>query len=89
MKRTARQKLQENISDDKKVILIDEEAFRESLVGVTDDMRAVYDFDKMVSEYAKFYSCGLSDAREYIEDIIVSRIRKIGSRAPIIMDALI
>ena len=89
MKRTARQKLQENISDDKEVILIDEEAFKESLVGVTDDMRAVYDFDKMISEYSKYYSCGMSDAREYIEHTILSRIRKIGSRAPIIMDALI
>lgn len=86
--RTARRKLEENVSDSKDILLIEDKAFRESLVGVADG-RAVYDADKMVKEYSKYYCCSLSDAREYIEDSIVSMIRKMGAKAPIIMDALI
>lgn len=87
--RTARQKLKENISDDEGVLLIEDEAFRESLVGVTEDMRAVYDFDKMIKEYSKFYCCTLSDAKEDIKEYVVNMLWKMGSKAPIIMDALI
>lgn len=87
--RTARQKLKENISDAKDVVLIDDEAFRESLVGVTEDKRAVYDFDKMIREYAKYYFCPLSEARDYIEHNIANRLMSMGNKAPIIMDTLI
>lgn len=87
--RTARQKLKENVSDSRDVMLIDDEAFRESLVGITEDKRAVYDFDKMIMEYAKYYFCPMSEARAYIEEYIVSKLMSMGNKAPIIMDALL
>lgn len=87
--RTARQKLKENISNDKEVVLLDDEAFRESLVGVTEDMRAVYDYDKMIKEYSKYYCCTLSDAKEDIKEYVVNMLGRMGNKAPIIMDALI
>lgn len=86
--RTARRKLEENVSDSKDILLIDDKAFRESLVGVADG-RAVYDMDKMVKEYAKYYGCPLREAKNYIEETIETMLRKMGAKAPIIMDALI
>lgn len=87
--RSARQKLEENLSDIDGIVLIADEAFRESLVGVTWDMRAVYDYDKMVREYAKYYYCSLTDAKEYIEHNIVGSLPMLGDKAPIVMDTLL
>ena len=67
------QKLEDNGYDleDVEIMLVDDEAYYESLVGITDDERAVYDKDKMAEEYAAAYKCSYEEAMEYIEYNIV------------------
>lgn len=87
--RTAREKLEENVFDDEDIILIDEEAFKESLVGVSQDMRAIYDYELMAKEFSEFHGCDIFDARDYIDYNIINGLSAMGNKAPIIMDSLI
>ena len=52
--RTQKEKLEENgVMDDDIIIIDDDEAFCDALVGVSDDMRAVYDEELMVKGICK------------------------------------
>lgn len=53
------EKLENNGYDieDSDILLIDDDAYCDSLVGVTDDSRAVYDKDTMIVEFAKHHDC--------------------------------
>ena len=87
--RTARQKLQDNLMDNEEVIIIDDDAFNESLIGVSEDMREIYDYEKMAEEFAAYHGCDIVDARDYIDFNIINGLSNYGSKHPIIMDALI
>lgn len=49
------------------VILFEMQSYDKSLVGVTADRRAVYDYDMMVEEYMADNGCDAEDATEWID----------------------
>ena len=87
--RTAREKLLDNVMEPDEIVLINDEALNESLVGVSSDMRAIYDYEKMAEELAEHYGYELVDARDYIDYNIIGSLSTMGRRAPIIMDTLL
>ena len=82
--RSAEEKLRDNEIEDG-VMIIDDKAFRESLIAVTDDNRAVYDFDLMVQEFASEHELTEEEAVEYIENNIVRFLPAMGEKAPIVI----
>lgn len=42
---------------DEEIMIIDDDAYCESLIGVSSDMRAVYDRCIMIDEFAKHHEC--------------------------------
>ena len=59
-----------------------------AIVGVTDDGRVVYDFDKMVEHLMAVDGMALDEAVEFIEYNAVRALPYAGEKAPIIMFAL-
>ncbi len=49
------------------VILFDNQSYDKSLIGVTADGRAVYDYDRMVAEYMEDNGCDEMEAIEWID----------------------
>ena len=70
------------------ILLIDDDAYCDSLVGITDDYRAVYDMDLMVEEYAKHYECPPEEALEFIEYNVIRALPYYYEKAPIIFNRL-
>lgn len=67
------------------VLLFDNPSYDDALIGVTEDGRAVYDFEKMVAWLVE--NDGLDDleAVEWIEYNAIRALPYEGDRAPIIM----
>lgn len=70
-------------SDD--IILLSNYSYDEALIGVSEDGRAVYDFDKMVTWLMQEASISAEEAIEWIEYNTIRAITYMGSNAPIIM----
>ena len=87
--RTAKEKLEGNLAEPEEVMLLDDEAFNESLVGVTHDMRAVYDYELMAKEYAEHNGIDLIEAMDHIDSNIIRSLPYLGDKAPIVMDGLL
>lgn len=87
--RTAREKLEENGIVDE-VMLVDEETFKESLIGVTmlPDLRAVYSYEKMVEEVMEKYGYQEDEAADHVSYNVVRWAGYMGDNAPIIVDLL-
>ena len=87
--RTAREKLLEN-GIDEEVQLIEEDVFRESLVGVVfmPDLRAVYDYNKMIEEYVAAHGVTVEEAADYINYNLIRGFSYVGGSTPIIYDPL-
>lgn len=81
--RTAQEKLEDN-SVDEEMPLIDDEAFVESLVGMTYDGQAVYNYDIMADEYVKCHGGTKEEAMEYIDHNVIQSLHYVGERAPIV-----
>ena len=56
-----------------------------ALIGVTEDGRAVYSYDKMVEWYMRKNKCDDTDAMEWINFNTVGSLPYIGEKAPIII----
>lgn len=84
------EKLENNGYDleEAEILLIDDDAYFDSLVGITDDYRAVYDMDTMVEEYAKAYNCSMEEALEFIEYNVIRALPYYYEKAPIIFNRL-
>ena len=89
-KRTLIEKLEDNGIDVEEMdsVMIDDEAFVESVVGVTPDGRLVYDAEKMMEELMEVHGCSAEDAREHIEFNIFRSLPYIQGNAPIVYDPL-
>lgn len=87
--RTAREKLLDNGIDDE-VQLIEEDVFKESLVGVVyaPGLRAVYDYSKMIEEYVQAKGCTAEEAADYISYNLIRGFSYMGGDTPIIYDPL-
>lgn len=64
------------------VLLID--YFDASLVGITTDGRAVYDYERMIDEYMEDYGCSLEDALDWIHYNTLGSLPYCGDAAPVI-----
>lgn len=86
---TAREKLQE-ASIDEEVLLLDEELYVDSFVGVVmlPGLRAVYDFNKMVEELVQRKGLSYEEAADYVSYNEVRGCGYLGDKAPIIFDPL-
>lgn len=87
---TGREKLQEFSIDDSEIVLLDEDLYVESLVGVVmlPGIRAVYNYDIMCKEYAERYDCTYDEAMDYISYDVIRWCEAMGETAPIIFDPL-
>ena len=67
------------------VMILENYSYDDALVGVTDDGRAVYDFEKMVAWLMETEDMDEIEAVEWIEYNTIRALPYAGDRAPIIM----
>lgn len=83
IRKDIRQELKEKEFDD--TLLFDNPSFDDSIVGYTEDGRAVYDYDMMVEELAKEDGISFIDAQEFIDYNTIRALPYAGEKAPIIV----
>ena len=64
------------------------ESYDDALIGVSEDGRAVYDFDKMVDWLVEKYDWSYDEAIEWIETNTLRALPYMGADAPIVMHPL-
>lgn len=67
------------------VVFLTDYSYDDALIGVTDDGRAVYDFDQMVTWLMKKEGWTPADASEWIEYNTIRALPYAGDAAPIIV----
>ena len=67
------------------VIVFANDNFEDALIGISDDNRAIYDFDLMVEWLMKHDNMDETEAVEFIEYNTIRALPYIGDGAPIIM----
>jgi hypothetical protein len=80
---TAAEKILEAGYED--VIILEHYSYDDALVGVTEDGRAVYDFDKMVAWLVEKQGMTQDEAIEWIEFNTIRALPYAGPDAPVIM----
>lgn len=70
---------------EEEVLILDDHAYDKSIIGLTEDGRLVYDFDKMVKEFAEDEQCDELDAIEWLEYNTMRDLPYMGERAPIVI----
>lgn len=80
---TAAEKLLEAGYED--VVILDSYSYDDALIGVTEDGRAVYDFDKMADWLMKKEGFTQDEAIEWIEYNTIRALPYAGPDAPVIM----
>ena len=68
-----------------KVIILDDHAYDKSIVGITENGRLVYDFAKMIKEFASDEKCSELEAIEWLEYNTLRAIPYMGENAPIVL----
>lgn len=71
------------------VIYLVDESYDDALVGVSDDERAIYDFELMVKWLVDKYGFDEIEAIEFIEYNTIRSLSYMGDKAPIIMYKLL
>ncbi len=66
-------------------VLFDGHYYDGSIVGITEDGRVVYDYDKMILEYMQDEGCDEIDAIEWIEYNTIRALPYGGDNRPIIL----
>ena len=84
--RTAEEKLLDNGYDD--VPFLTDEGYDSALIAVTDDNRAVYDYDKMVEDLCTRYGWTAEEAIEWIEYNTLRALPYFGEDAPVVIHML-
>lgn len=84
---TVKERLLENGYEDVKYLT--NFSYDTALIGVTDDNRAVYDFDKMVDWLVDTQNFTGEEAIEWIECNTIRALPYMGKEAPIIMYPLV
>lgn len=84
---TAEEKLLDNGYED--VIILRDFSYDDALVGVTEDNRAVYDFNLMVAWLQENEGMDETEAIEWIEYNTIRALPYAGDQAPIVMYPLI
>ena len=82
----AEEKLLEYGYEDVKFLV--NESYDDALIGVSEDGRAIYDYDKMVSWLMNKYDWSVEEAIEWVDYNTIRALPYFGEGAPIIMFAL-
>ena len=80
---TAEERLLDHGYED--ITILADYSYDDALVGVTEDGRAVYDFDKMVTWLMAEEGWSMDEAIEWIEYNTIRALPYMGPEAPIIM----
>lgn len=80
---TARERLADAGYED--VLIFENPSYDDALVGVSEDNRAVYDFDKMVDWLCEHDGMPHEEAVEFIEHNTIRALPYYGAEAPIVM----
>lgn len=67
------------------VVIFKDEGYDDALIGISEDGRAIYDFDLMVEWLMKVDGITSEEAMEWIEYNTIRSLPYTGSGAPIIM----
>jgi hypothetical protein len=67
-------------------LILDNESYDNSIIGVTLDGRVIYDFNLMVEEYMLDNDCSEIDVVEWIEYNTMRAIPYFGDKAPIVVN---
>lgn len=70
---------------EEEVLILDNHAYDKSVVGITEDGRLVYDFEKMIQEFMEDEQCDETEAIEWLEYNTLRALPYMGERAPIII----
>jgi hypothetical protein len=73
-------KIREQLPDG--AIVFDNASYDNSIIGITFDGRAIYDFNLMVNEYAEENDCDEVEAIEWIEYNTMRALPYCGEKAP-------
>lgn len=74
-----------NEHDFENAVLLDSPSFDGSIVGVTEGGQVVYDYSKMVMEFAEDNDCSELDAMEFIDYNTMRALPYMGEHRPIVM----
>ena len=55
------------IDEEDRPLILDNSAYDNSIIGISNDNRLVYDYDKMLVEYSKDNKCTIEEAMEWID----------------------
>lgn len=67
------------------VLLLRNFSYDQALIGLSNDGRAIYDFDKMVKWLVARESCSEEQAIEWIQNNTLKSLEYFGEKAPIVM----
>ena len=67
------------------ILLFDNNSYDDALIGVSNDDRAIYDYDKMVKWLVRTEGISVEDAVERIDYDIIRALPYFGDKAPIIL----
>lgn len=67
------------------VILLSDYSYDEALIGVTEDGRAVYDYEKMISWLVETEGWTPEEAEDWVSYNTIRALPYMGDRAPLIM----
>ena len=84
--RTAEEKLLDNGYED--VIILANESYDTALIAVTDDNRAVYDYEKMIDYLCNRHGWTAEEAIEWIEYNTLRALPYCGEGAPVVIHML-
>lgn len=71
--------------DGENVIVFEDPSFCKAFIGLSEDGRAVYDYEKMVESLMEEDGMEYEDAVEFIDYNTIRALPYIGERAPIIL----
>ena len=86
MKRTVEEKILDNGYED--VLILKNYSYDDALIGISEDDRAIYDFDKMIEWLMETENFTQEEAIEWIEYNTIRALPYMGEKAPIIMYSL-
>ena len=82
-KRSAKDKILDNGYEN--IVIFDNVGYDDALIGVSEDGRAIYDYDLMVKWLVDNDNMSISDAVEWIDYNTIRALPYAGDEAPIIM----
>lgn len=71
--------------EDELPIILDSHAYDGSIVGITESNRLVYDYEKMIQEFARDEGCSELEAQEWVDYNTMRAIPYMGDKKPIVI----